>query len=194
MDVGKTPFLPWVLGVFWASLPPRRSGLFAPWLWGLGLAVGMGMAAMLGIVLAAEEKAQGVSPPPRPAPWRPQESAELPVDPEHLGFEEIVFVKRRPYSSDHYYTDINNGTAPDRFDPRNGIYIYNLRTRTERPVVTAAQLPGGKGFIGYLSLSFDAKRVLFDFREHPGAGFRIWEVGLDGSGLRQVLPAPPDEA
>ena len=26
----------------------------------------------------------------------------------------IVFVKRKRYSSDHYYTDINNGTSADR--------------------------------------------------------------------------------
>ncbi|MHC4074514.1 MAG: hypothetical protein ACYTGS_21215, partial [Planctomycetota bacterium] len=71
-----------------------------------------------------------------------------------LGFDEIVLVKRKPYSSDHYYTDINNGTAPDRFGSDNGIYIYNLRTQRERAVVTAASLPGGKGFIGKISLSF----------------------------------------
>ena len=51
------------------------------------------------------------------------------VGPDELGFEEIVFVKRKPYSSDHYYTDINSGTSPDRFLPHNGIYVYNLRTR-----------------------------------------------------------------
>jgi len=111
-----------------------------------------------------------------------------------LGFDEIVFVKRKPYSSDHYYTDINNGTSADRFHPRNGIYIYNLRTRTERPVVTAANLPGGKGVIGKISLSFDAGKILFDFRQDPGSGFRIWEVNTDGSGLRQVSFPPPDEA
>ncbi len=120
--------------------------------------------------------------------------SDQPVTAEELGFEELIFVKRRPFSSDHYYTDVDNGTSPDRFDPRNGIYIYNLRTRQERPVVTAAALPGGKGFIGKISLSFDARRVLFDFREHPGAGFRIWEVGVDGKGLRQVTFPPPDEA
>ena len=113
---------------------------------------------------------------------------------DELGFEEIVFVKRKPYSSDHYYTDINNGTSPDRFLPENGIYIYNLRTRSERAVVTAAQLPGGKGFIGKISLSFDARKVLFDFRQDPGSGFRIWEVGIDGTGLRQVSFPPNDEA
>lgn len=86
------------------------------------------------------------------------------ADPGDLGFEEIVFVKRKPFSSDHYYTDINNGTSPDRFLPQNGIYVFNLRTRSERPVVTAANLPGGKGFIGKISLSFDARKILFDFR------------------------------
>ncbi len=60
-----------------------------------------------------------------------------PLDPAELGFDEMVFVKRKPYSSDHYYTDINNGTSPDRFLPDNGIYIYNVRTQSERAVVTA---------------------------------------------------------
>ena len=120
--------------------------------------------------------------------------SQTPVSPDELGFEEIVFVKRKPYSSDHYYTDINNGTSPDRFVPDNGICIYNLRTRSERPVVTAAGMPGGKGFIGKTSLSFDARKVVFDFRQDPGSGFRIWEVCTDGTGLRQVSFPPKDEA
>jgi len=124
----------------------------------------------------------------------PHRGAAADVSPDTLGFEEIVFVKRKPYSSNHYYTDINNGTSADRFVPANGIYVYNLRTGRERPVVTAAQMPGGKGFLGKISLSFDARKVVFDFREHPGAGFRVWEVGIDGQGLRQVSMPPPDEA
>ncbi len=117
-----------------------------------------------------------------------------PVDADELGFDEIVFVKRKPYSSDHYYTDINNGTRPDRFLAANGIYVYSLRTRSERPVVTAADMPGGSGFIGKISLSFDAQKVLFDFRRDPASGFRIWEVNVDGAGLRQVSFPPEDEA
>ena len=121
-------------------------------------------------------------------------AAQTSVDPNRWGFEEIIFVKRKPYSSDHYYTDINNGTSPDRFLPDNGIYIYNLRTRSERAVVTAADLPGGKGFLGKISLSFDARKVVFDFRQDPGSGFRVWEVNTDRTGLRQVSFPPKDEA
>ncbi|MHC4315925.1 MAG: TolB family protein [Planctomycetota bacterium] len=117
-----------------------------------------------------------------------------PVRPDELGFDEIIFVKRKPYSSDHYYTDINNGTSADRFLPGNSICVYNVRTQQERTVVTVANMPGGKGFIGMISLSFDARKVIFDFRENPRSGFRIWEVNVDGSGLRQVLLPPADEA
>jgi len=113
---------------------------------------------------------------------------------DELGFDEIIFVKRKPYSSDHYYTDINNGTKPDRFGADNGIYIYDLRTQRERAVVTAARMPGGTGFIGKISLSFDARKVIFDFRQDPGSGFRIWQVNVDGADLRQVLLPPKDEA
>ncbi len=128
------------------------------------------------------------------APYQVPVSSESRLAADDVGAAEIVFVKRKPYSSDHYYTDIDNGTSPDRFLPDNGIYIYNVTTGRERPVITAKDLPGGSGFIGKISLSFDAKKVLFDFRESPQAGFRVWEVNIDGSGPRQVLQPPADEA
>ena len=116
------------------------------------------------------------------------------VDPAELAFDEIVFVKRKPYSSNHYYTDINNGTSADRFHPDNGIYVYNLRTKSERAVVTAADMPGGKGFIGKISTSFDAKKSFSIFARIRSSGFRIWEVNIDGTGLRQISRPPADES
>ena len=112
----------------------------------------------------------------------------------NLGFDEIVFVKRKPYSSDHNYSVVNNGTRADRFLAENGIYVYSLRTARAQPVITAADLPGGAGVIGKLSLSFDAKKVIFDYRKDTTSGFRIWEVNVDGTGLRQLTFPPPDEA
>lgn len=152
------------------------------------LAIALNVAALSTIGLGSEAAA------PSGAGLSAGGSVEPPVGPQELGFEEIVFVKRKPYSSDHYYTDLNNGTSPDRFVPENGIYIVNLRTRAERPVVTAAQMPGGSGLVGKISLSFDAQKLLFDFRQDPGSGFRVWEVNVDGTGLRQVSFPPPDEA
>jgi hypothetical protein len=59
--------------------------------------------------------------------------------------------------------------------------------------VTAADMPGGKGFIGKISTSFDARKVIFDFRQDPSSGFRIWEVNIDGTELRQISRPPADE-
>ena len=53
----------------------------------------------------------------------------VPLPADKITFDEILFVKRKPYSSDHYYTDVDNGTSGDRFLPKNGIYIYNIRTK-----------------------------------------------------------------
>ena len=114
--------------------------------------------------------------------------------PETLGIDEIAFIKRKPYSSDHNYSVVHNGTSADRFLAENGIYIYDLRTNRARPVVTAADMPGGTGVIGKFSLSFDAKRVVFDHRQDISSGFRIWEVKTDGTGLRQLTFPPADEA
>lgn len=129
----------------------------------------------------------------RSAPAAPEAAPPLPAALANAGFSEIVFVKRKPFSSDHYYTDIDNGTSPDRFVPENGIYLLDLRSGREHPVVTAAQMPGGSGLIGKISLSFDARTVIFDFRQDAQSGFRIWEVNLDGTGLRQLTFPPADE-
>ena len=110
-----------------------------------------------------------------------------------LGFDEIVLVKRKPYSSDHNYSVVANGTSPDRFLAENGIYLHNLRNGETRAVVTAAELPGGTGVIRKLSLSFDARKMIFDYRRDRASGFRIWEANLDGTGLRQLTFRPADE-
>jgi len=154
--------------------------------------VGWATTAMVGNapgVTGAASAGESAGPPTADAG-----SARAPNDPDELNFEEIAFVKRKPYSSDHDYTHINNGTSPDRFLPENGIYIYNLRTRSERAVITAADLPGGRGFVGKISLSFDAKKIVFDFRQDAASGFRVWEVNTDGTGLRQISFPPDDEA
>ena len=71
-----------------------------------------------------------------------EDSIDDMTDADKLGFDEIVFIKRKPYSSDHNYTMAFNGTSADRFLAENGIYSYNLKTKQTRAIITAADMPG----------------------------------------------------
>lgn len=50
-----------------------------------------------------------------------------------------------------------------------------------------------EGFILDMGLSYDAKRIVFAYKKEAAGGrypFRIYEIGVDGSGLRQVSTGP----
>jgi len=105
---------------------------------------------------------------------------------EKLGVNEILFIKRVPYTSTHYYTEY----LDSQWTPGGGIFVLSLDDGSVRQL--AAELTDG--IFGRMDLSFDARRVVFDWKRSADEGYRIYEVALDGTGLRLVLPAPEDEA
>jgi hypothetical protein len=98
----------------------------------------------------------------------------------------IVFIKRQTYQSSHYYTDFIDGC---RYFGGN-LCVLSLADGC----VTELAPSLARGIFGRYDLDFDAQRVVFDWKAAPGEGFRIWEVGLDGTGLRQVTFPPSDES
>jgi len=105
---------------------------------------------------------------------------------EELGVDEVLFIKRVPYTASHYYTEY----LDSRWTPGGGIFVLSLKDGSIRQL--AASLKGG--IFGRMDLSFDARKVVFDWKRSADEGYRIYEVGLDGTRLRQVLPAPGNEA
>lgn len=103
-----------------------------------------------------------------------------------FGFTKVVFVKRTNLQSNHYYTDYINGG----FEPGGNLCVLDLETGATREVVS--DLKGG--VFGRLDLSFDAKTVVFAWKKGADDGYRIYECGLDGCGLRQLTFPPADEA
>ncbi len=97
---------------------------------------------------------------------------------------EITFVKRYTYNSKHYYDDFQHIT-------RWGGNLFALRVADGRLREIAPQLAGG--LFDRYDLSFDGKRIVFGYRRPKPEGFRIYEIGADGSGLRQVTRPPADE-
>ena len=97
---------------------------------------------------------------------------------------EILFVKRYTYNSKHYYDDFQHiwrwGGNLCVLSPADG------QVRSLVP-----QFAGGV-FDRY-DLSFDARRIVFGYRRPEREGFRLYEINVDGSGLRRVLEPPADE-
>ena len=104
----------------------------------------------------------------------------------------LLFVKRHSYTGIHIYDTYYKW-------PPGGGGIYVLENpRAERPEwkirpVIDPATPGtlGVGVYNHPELSYDAKKLLFCFKGEPNGNTSIYEIGIDGRGLRRVTdPAP----
>ena len=102
------------------------------------------------------------------------------------GVEEIIFTRRYTYNSNHVYTDHVNCD----WLPGAGFCVLNLRTGKTRDLLFNEL---HNGMIQRFDVSFDAKKIVFDFRASPTEGYRIYEANLDGTGLRQLTFPVDDE-
>ncbi len=88
---------------------------------------------------------------------------------------------RQTYHSSHFYTDFIDGCS------RYGGNLSILDLKTNRVTnLFAEDDPMTTGIFGRTCLSFDAKKLLFDWKKAPKESFRIYEVNVDGTGLRQL--------
>ncbi|MCZ7639465.1 MAG: hypothetical protein M5U12_27520 [Verrucomicrobia bacterium] len=104
----------------------------------------------------------------------------------------MLFVKRHSYTGIHIY-DTYYKWPPGG----GGIYVLENPAAPRdqwrvRPVVDATT-PGspGHGVYSHPELSFDATRLLFCFKGEPDGSTSIYEVGVDGSGLRRITNPEP---
>ena len=102
-----------------------------------------------------------------------------------LDFDELVFVRRPTYNSNHYYTEFINST----WKPGGNLCVLSLKDGSVREL--APQLEGG--VFERFDVSFDAKKVVFAWKCAAQEGYRIYEVNIDGTGLRQLTFPPKDE-
>jgi len=105
-----------------------------------------------------------------------------------LPFEKIIFVKRFTFHSSHFYTDFLDGCS--RYG--GNISILDLKTGEVKDLFPEDSEMAG-GIFGRFTLSFDATKLVFDWKKAPIEGFRIYEVNTDGTGLRQLTFPPADE-
>lgn len=144
--------------------------------------------AATGGFIANVSKVTAQTPSAAAQPGRYAPSAEEKATWDQLiakGVEKIVFVKRFTYNSNHYYTEYLNS----RWMPGGNLCVLSLKTGEITEL--APSLSGG--VFGAFDISFDAKRIVFAYKASERTGYRIYEIGADGSGLRQLTFSPDDE-
>ena len=117
---------------------------------------------------------------------------------QEITFESLLFVKRKPYTSEQPFMDAHHCHNP----PGGGIY----RLSPVRPdgQVTPVVDSLGEGIYRDLCLHWDGKKLLFAFgngverargdaRVVPGQSYHIYEVNVDGTGLRQLTFGPKND-
>ncbi|MDR3232364.1 MAG: NPCBM/NEW2 domain-containing protein [Planctomycetaceae bacterium] len=103
------------------------------------------------------------------------------------GIEEIVFIRRNTYTSSHTYTEY----VDSYWTPGGGLCVLNLKTGKVREIVPELTK---NGVVGWFDVSFDAKKIVFDFKKAAMEGYRIYEVNVDGTGLKQLTFPEKNEA
>lgn len=114
-----------------------------------------------------------------------------------LDFDRVVLVQRGLPQSHEARTAMGAGigmptnwqagvgvTRRDRWDDRL-VVLSNLR---ESPRIEVLFTPQGRRTLSDLVLEFDGRTLLFAMEGMEQPNWRIFEIGVDGSGLRQVTP------
>lgn len=115
-----------------------------------------------------------------------EKTAAIPAAIPTVDFQRVVFVKRQAYNGDHYYSEFINSA----WIPGGNISILDLATRKVTDILPAIF---SKGVVGRFDLSYDAKRIVFAWKQDVKLGYRIFEIAINGTGLRQLTFPEPDE-
>jgi len=104
------------------------------------------------------------------------------------GVSKIAFIKRDSFTSNHYYTEYIN----HRWLPGADICILDIKSGRVKGILPEKFVKAG--IIARMDVNYELDKIVFDYKNSQESGYRIWEVNIDGTGLRQVLAPPKDEA
>ncbi|MCX7824543.1 MAG: SUMF1/EgtB/PvdO family nonheme iron enzyme [Verrucomicrobiae bacterium] len=117
-----------------------------------------------------------------------------------LDFDKLLVLKRGLYvpatRAMSYDIGQPNNWRTDDVIPRKGVFrdelaaLSDLRGEGRFQTIYAAQ---DMETLFAPDLSFDGDRILFSKKSAKENGLRIWEIGVDGKGLRQVTPDDGDD-
>ncbi len=113
---------------------------------------------------------------------------------KELGVEEIVFAQRghgRDTAS-HYYANFGYSCVDPSvwFYGEDGTRLTKLNFRTGK-ITDLIDDPGGA--VRDPQVHYDARKILFSYRKGGTHRYHLYEIGIDGTGLRQLTDGPDDD-
>jgi hypothetical protein len=104
---------------------------------------------------------------------------------------EIVFAVRRPGRDVHWYANFSYyAEGPTRVAYESGAKLvkHNLQSR-----VTTVLLEDPEGGIRDPQVHYNGRKILFSYRKGKGTHYNLYEIGTDGSDLRQLTYGDYDD-
>jgi len=176
-----------------------RCFVHSPLLLTLLLAAAVGMASVEGF---AEENAADNSD--KFGTFTPGPLLKQFLEGPMAGLDEIVFAVRVP-GRDHWYVTFGNyscdyGPGADRAFKKDedgvcwgygeGARLCRLNLRTGELKVI---LEDAKGGIRDPQMHYDGQKILFSYRQGGTHPFHLYEINIDGTGLKQLTDGPDDD-
>lgn len=107
------------------------------------------------------------------------------------GVEEIVFAVRQDGVDGHWYANFGHyGTDENRKTYRDGGQLVRLNLKTGE---TKVLLDDPKGAVRDPVVHYDAKKILFSYRPGGSEHYHLYEIEVDGTGLRQLTDGDFDD-
>ncbi len=147
--------------------------------------------AAVGLWISFAESARAVAPPREPTPPLKPPLADDAVK----QFDEIVFALRLPYDDGHWYANIGYYCDDQRKaytgngQPDAGrLCVWNARTGQVRTLLDARG-----GSVRDPQVHYDGRKVLFSYRRAGSDYYHLYEIHVDGTGLRQITSGEYDD-
>ena len=110
---------------------------------------------------------------------------------EAQGFSKIVFATREVDGDGHWYANFSYWSSnPERKLYHGGGRLCVLDLETGEVEMLIEDLTGG---IRDPQMHYDGERILFSYRKGGQPYFHLYEINIDGSGLRQITDGPFDD-
>ena len=111
--------------------------------------------------------------------------------PEMKDVEEIVFVQRGQYADGHWYANIGyfcNDSSKTAYAVGAQLCKLNLKTGK-----VSVLLETDTGCIRDPHVHYDAKKLIFSYRKAGVRNYSLYEMNIDGGGLKQITSGPYDD-